>query len=247
MRAGHTAAEGRGGSVALAACKTFKRTILCRLARVTAHPSCSAPTRPLPAAAATGLALLQQRTKLGAIAGAEENADICAMLSRFAAAFTRTKNAGVLVQIGAAQASYKAAVSYFQRDNDLPDVRRGAALWFPVGFERAAGCGRLAQRRGFSAAIPDPLELAQKPPAGHGHGDLLPANQGKLRPLVGPGTRFSLKRCSTNLDIINASKLVQWAHQLFPSSSSLQQLQTRRTRGKDLSRHRTEQNSYIMP
>ncbi|GBF88369.1 hypothetical protein Rsub_01081 [Raphidocelis subcapitata] len=83
-----------------------------------------------PGGNATGLALLQQRTKLGAIAGAQENVDIGAMLSRFAGAFTRTKNAGLLAQIGVAQASYKAAISFFERDNDLPDGT-GMAIYFP--------------------------------------------------------------------------------------------------------------------
>ena len=58
----------------------------------------------------------------GAIAGAEDNVDLGALLGRLAAAFGRSKNLGVLSLVGAAQASYAAAILFFERDGELPDV-----------------------------------------------------------------------------------------------------------------------------
>jgi hypothetical protein len=57
--------------------------------------------------------------------------DVGALLSRLAAAFTRSKNTGVLSLISAAQASYQACISVFQKDNDLPDVRAAVLIRGP--------------------------------------------------------------------------------------------------------------------
>ena len=51
-----------------------------------------------------------------------DNVDLGALLGRLAAAFGRSKNLGVLSLVGAAQASYAAAILFFERDGELPDV-----------------------------------------------------------------------------------------------------------------------------
>jgi hypothetical protein len=133
--------------------------------RSTARRRAAAPAPP--ATAATGLALLQQRIRLGTIAGAEENADLGALLARMAGIFTRSKSMGVLGLVSAAQASYAAAVVYSLRDAELADVRlrarrgRGGRRWAAACGARVLGDGgeggRGGRARGVQAlAIWDP-------------------------------------------------------------------------------------------
>lgn len=69
--------------------------------------------------AALALQLLQQRTQLGTIEGAEDNVDLGALLTRLA---TITP-AGVLKdKINAALAAYRSSIVKFQHDQILADV-----------------------------------------------------------------------------------------------------------------------------
>lgn len=63
-----------------------------------------------------------------------------------AAAAARAKSAGIVTLAGAAQASYKAVINYFERDAELRDVREG-------GRERERERERWGEREGEGAAL----------------------------------------------------------------------------------------------
>lgn len=68
--------------------------------------------------AALGMQVLQQRTLLGTIEGAEESVDLGALLTRLS-----TVASGELkTRLNATLEAYKAAVVAFERDGILPDV-----------------------------------------------------------------------------------------------------------------------------
>lgn len=62
--------------------------------------------------------LLQQRTLLGWIEGAEDNVDLGALLTRLSA----VSKDDLKTKLTAALAAYQSSVVAFQRDNILPDV-----------------------------------------------------------------------------------------------------------------------------
>lgn len=91
------------------------------------------------ACAALAIQVLQKRTALGDISGADDNVDLGALLMGLSSSLSSVSAGGLRGRVADAAASYDGAVLLFRRDNELRDVSLG-----PVGCAcRSLGQGSL--------------------------------------------------------------------------------------------------------